>query len=267
MSEMENRVSTEPDLTAVKTERLEDGICVLKLSRADRMNALDPSAAAALRMALKDAMADTSLRVLVLHGVGGNFCTGFDLKHKRVPGEEGALSILQDCFCILQDGPLPSIAAIEGNAFGGGLSLALGCDQIVVADNARMCAPFTGIGLVPDIGMALTMERRVGAGRARRWMYEGTVVLAQEALETGLVDACAKPGQSLEAGLEQARRWVLRAPLAIAALRKLTQLPRTLVEASLAEERRLQKGLASTSDHAEAISAFRERRAPVFRGC
>jgi enoyl-CoA hydratase/carnithine racemase len=204
--------------------------------------------------------------VLVLHGAGDHFCTGFDLKHKRVPGEEGALRILQDCFRILQGGPLPSIAAVEGNAFGAGLSLALACDQIVASSNARMCAPFTGIGLVPDVGMGLMLERRVGTGRARRWMYEGNVVLADEAMDAGLVDARVEVGQALEAALEQARRWVLRSPLAIAAVRKLTQLPQALVDEFLREELRLQKELAATEDHAEAVNAFRERRKPSFRG-
>ncbi|SFB89720.1 Enoyl-CoA hydratase/carnithine racemase [Polaromonas sp. OV174] len=228
------------------------------------MNALDPYAAAALRLALKDAMADTSLRVqvLVLHGAGGHFCTGFDLKHKRVAGEEGAL---QDCFRILQDGPLPSIAAIEGNAFGAGVSLALACDQMVASRQTKICAPFTDIGLVPDVGMAITMERRVGPGNARRWMYEGSVVLADEALATGLIDACAEQGQALEVALGQAGRWAQRVPLAIAAVRRLSSLPQALMEQVFAEEHRLQAELAATEDFAEGVNAFRDRRKPVFQ--
>ena len=266
MSEPKGILPTEPDLTALEIRRLEDGICVLIIHREDRMNALDPYAAAALRQALQAAMADPQLRVLVLYGAGGHFCTGFDLKHKRVPGEEGALRILQDCYRLLQDGPLPSIAAIEGNAFGAGLSLALACDQLITASGAKMCAPFTGIGLVPDVGMAITLERRVGPGRARRWMYEGTVVRAEEALSVGLADATVENGNTLDAALEQARRWVLRAPLAIAAVRALTQLPQAVVDHVLAQELRLQQELASTEDHVEGVAAFREKRKPVFRG-
>ena len=77
---------TEPDPSALDVQRLEGGLCVMAFQRADRMNALDPYAAAALREALRDAMADPALRVIVLHGAGGHFCTGFDLKHQRVPG-------------------------------------------------------------------------------------------------------------------------------------------------------------------------------------
>lgn len=266
MNELQSPAATEPDFSALEIRRLDGGICVLVINRVDRMNALDPYAAAALRSALKDAVADAGTRVLVLHGAGGHFCTGFDLKHKRIAGEEGALRILQDCFRLLQDGPVPSIAAVEGNAFGAGLSLALACDQIVAAGNSKMCAPFTGIGLVPDVGMAITLERRVGPGRARRWMYEGTVVLAEEALASGLVDNRVEGGQVLDAALEQARRWVLRAPLAISAVRKLTRMAPGPVDAVLSEELRLQTELAASEDHAEGVSAFRERRKPVFRG-
>ena len=92
------------------------------------------------------------------------------------------------------------------------------------------------------------------------------MVRAEEALSVGLADATVENGNTLDAALEQARRWVLRAPLAIAAVRRLTQLPQTAVDHVLAQELRLQKELASTEDHVEGVAAFREKRKPVFRG-
>lgn len=266
MSEQPAAFRTQPDSSAVVATTREGGVRILSIERRDRMNSLDPAAAAALRQSLQEATADRSLRVIVLHGAGGHFCTGFDLKHKRIPGEEGVLAILQDCFRLLQGTDLPSIAAVEGNAFGAGLSLALACDQIVAAEHARLCAPFTAIGLVPDVGMVHTLERRVGFGRARRYMYEGTVLTAQPALAVGLVDEVVAPGTALDASVAQATGWCARAPLALAAIRSLSRSPDSAVDELLAQERRLQASLAASGDFAEGVAAFRERRKPVFRG-
>ncbi|MDO9434675.1 enoyl-CoA hydratase/isomerase family protein [Hydrogenophaga sp.] len=251
---------------AVRVDDLEGGIRVLTIDRPHRMNALDPASAYALADALRDAQLNTALRVIVLTGAGGNFCTGADLKHRKQPGEESVLRPLQICCEALLSGPLPCIAAVDGAAFGAGLSLALACDRIVAADTARFCAPFTGIALVPDVGMVRTLPRRVGASRAREWMIEGTVVGAAAALQHGLADELASGVPALQAATERARRWADRAPMAIAALKRLEVHESDAWATLFARERTEQAALTASADFAEAVAAFRERRPARFKG-
>lgn len=253
---------------ALRVDDFDGGIRVLSIDRPQRMNALDPASAYELAAALREAQADKALRVIVLTGAGGNFCTGADLKHRKQPGEESVLVPLQHCCDALTQGPLPVIAAVDGAAFGAGLSLALACDRIVAAESARFCAPFTGIGLVPDVGMLRTLPRRVGEFRAREWMIEGTVVNATAALQHGLVDELVADVPARETALDRARLWAARAPMAIAALKRMAlQVDDAAAMAQLFERERVeQAALAASEDFAEAVAAFRDRRPARFQG-
>lgn len=253
-------------LAAVRVEDVEPGIRVLSIDRPHRSHALDPPSAAALRDAVRAAHADEGVRVLVLTGTQGSFCAGADLKYRKAPGEESVLVHLQECHEAIVAGPRPCIAAIEGVAYGAGLSLALACDRIVAATSARCCAPFTGLGLVPDVGMVHSLPRRVGWARAHLWMIEGTVVDGIGAHAHGLVDELTEPGAALDAALARARVWAQRSPLALAALRQLGNEARAGSACLFARERELQARLAASEDFAEAVAAFAARRAPTFRG-
>ena len=190
-----------PASPAIRIEDVEPGIRVLSIDRPQRMHALDPPSASELRDALRAAHSAPDVRVLILTGTQGQFCAGADLKYRKAPGEESVLVRLQECHDAIAFGPLPCIAAIEGSAYGAGLSLALACDRIVAGAGARFCAPFTGIGLVPDVGMLQSLPRRVGWARAREWMIEGTVVDAAQARECGLSDETVEASGALAAAL------------------------------------------------------------------
>lgn len=261
-------MDTQTPVRAVRVDDLDGGIRVLTIDRPNRMNALDPASAHELADALREAQSNEALRTLVLTGAGGNFCTGADLKHRKQPGEESVLRPLQICAAILLQGPLPVIAAVDGAAFGAGLSLALACDRIVASEAARFCAPFTGIALVPDVGMVRTLPRRVGAARAREWMIEGTVVDAATALQHGLVDELASGAPALQAATARARLWAARAPMAIAALKRLEagEDEASALAGLFERERTEQSTLAASADFAEAVAAFRERRPAQFQG-
>jgi 2-(1,2-epoxy-1,2-dihydrophenyl)acetyl-CoA isomerase len=253
---------------AVLVDDLDGGVRVLTIDRPHRMNALDPACAYELAEALRQAQSDARVRAIVLTGAGSNFCTGADLKHRKQPGEESVLRPLQICAGILLQGPLPVIAAVDGAAFGAGLSLALACDRIVASESARFCAPFTGIALVPDVGMVRTLPRRVGAARAREWMIEGTVVDATTALQHGLVDELASEAPALQVAAERARLWAGRAPMAMAALKRLEagEGEATPLAELFARECTEQSALTASADFAEAVAAFRERRPAQFQG-
>lgn len=261
-------MDTQNPVRAVRVDDLDGGVRVLTIDRPHRMNALDPASAYELAEALRSAQSDATLRAIVLAGAGNNFCTGADLKHRKQPGEESVLRPLQLCCEALLQGPLPVIAAVDGAAFGAGLSLALACDRIVASEAARFCAPFSGIALVPDVGMVRTLPRRVGAARAREWMIEGTVVDADTALQHGLVDELASGVPALQVATARARLWAGRAPMAIAALKRLEAFEGAATSlADLFErERTEQSALTASADFAEAVAAFRERRPAQFQG-
>lgn len=254
------------DAEPLRIQDAEDGVRVIAIDRPHRMNALDPASAHALADALRAAQANSALRVIVLTGAAGHFCTGADLKHRKQPGEESVLVPLQACCDAILQGPLPCIAAVDGAAFGAGLSLALACDRIVASGAARFCAPFTGIALVPDVGMVRTLPRRVGASRAREWMIEGTVVDAATALQHGLIDELADSGVALDAAMTRARLWASRAPMAIAALKRLEAHEAGIMAQLFERERMEQSALTASADFAEAVAAFRERRPARFQG-
>lgn len=238
---------------------------VITLDRPARLNAIDFALASILRDSLAAALAAPSVRVLILAGSGGNFCTGADLKNASSADKTSVLPLLHECFQLIHCGPKPCIAAVEGYAYGGGFSLALACDFIVTGAGASFCAPFTGIGLIPDVGMSWMLPQRVGIGKARTWMFEGSIIGAEEALASGLIDAMVDAGTALDAALERAERLATRAPLAVAALRTLLNQAAPAA-AALAQELAIQSTLRASDDFAEALLAFRERRAPRFGG-
>jgi 2-(1,2-epoxy-1,2-dihydrophenyl)acetyl-CoA isomerase len=240
---------------------------IFTLNRPARLNAIDVALAVMLHDGLVDAIADPAVRVLILCGADGNFCTGADLKRSAAAARESVLETLQECFQLLHGGPKPCIAAVDGCAYGGGFSLALACDFIDASGAARFCAPFTGIGLIPDAGMIWTLPKRVGMAKARQWMFEGSVIHAGEALASGLIDSVSEEGTALKAAVARAEVLATRSPLAISALRTLLNKGDQPPAQALAEELAVQSRLRHTEDFAEAVLAFSERRPPRFRAC
>lgn len=256
----------ETDISPIRVTR--DGpIGILAIDRPTRMNALTPLAGLVFKRELTDLLKDDAIRIVVLTGNGGHFCTGADLKD-RTPGPNGErlLGVLHDVFALMVEAPKPFVAAVEGNAYGAGFSLAVACDYVVAAENARFCAPFTGIGLVPDVGLALTLPARIGMGRARRMMVEGLAVQAPQALDWGMIEHTAPVGEALPAALDCARKLLTRAPLAVAALRRLLGQSWPDPHAFLREERRLQDALQQSSDFVEGVRSFVEKRPARFTG-
>ncbi len=244
-----------------------DGIATITLNRPSRMNSMTVALAFNLKQELLRLLADDSVRVLVFTGAEGNFCTGADLKD-RTPGPNGEtlINVLHDCFNIMTGARKPSIAAVEGNAYGAGFSIAMWCDYVVAGEKAKFCAPFTGIGLIPDVGLAWTLPARIGMGRARRMMFEGLVVQSAQALDWGMIEHKVEDGQALAGAIEQARKLMTRAPLALGALRGLLNREWPDPAEFIREEYKLQKQLQQSTDFAEGVSSFVERRPAQFTG-
>ncbi len=242
---------------------------IVRLNYPAKRNALSLELRAALMAAMQAAMDDAEVRALVLTGSGGAFCAGGDISSmQNVAGVGGRdrLANLHRLVRLLAAGPKPVVAAVEGYAYGAGMSLALLCDQVVTARDAKFCCSFGKVGLMPDMAALWTVPQRVNAGWAKRLMMLAEEVDGETAHRIGLADHLAEPGQALAAALAVAERFAAAAPLPLAYTKAaLARGPQPL-EAVLAQEADGQALLFNSEDFAEGRDAFLGKRKPVFRG-
>jgi 2-(1,2-epoxy-1,2-dihydrophenyl)acetyl-CoA isomerase len=244
-------------------------VAIVTLNQPERRNALSLELREALHDTLSEAMAGDA-RAIVLAGAGGSFCSGGDIR-SFVPGAglldtRARLARMHRVIRLLLTGAKPVIAAVEGYAFGAGVSLALACDHVVAATDARFCASFNRVALMADLGLLYTLPPRVGMGKARELLMLGEIVEGPEALTIRLVDRLADPGRAVEVAIERARRFAAAPPVALALTKAaLARAPASL-EAILQMEVDAQSALFRTDDHAEGRAAFLEKRTPHFKG-
>lgn len=247
----------------------EDAVATVTLDLPEKRNALTLELRLALLHALEALTQDPACRAVVLTGAGGAFCAGGDLSAMRAGDPLGArrrLGIIHAIVRLLAGGPKPVVAAVEGAAFGAGLSLAAAADVVVAGEGARFCASFVRVGLMPDAGLLWTLPQRVGLGPAKRMMLEGAVVDAREALALGLADQVTPAGGALAAAGERARTLAAGPPVALALIRSVLARAPADLQTILAAEADGQALLFSTEDHAEGRAAFFDRRPPRFKG-
>ncbi|MBX3453055.1 enoyl-CoA hydratase-related protein [Ferrovibrio sp.] len=244
-------------------------IRLLRLNQPERRNALSLDLRAELIAAVEAALADDDIRALVLTGNGGVFCAGGDLSSMRGATSSGGrerLRRLHKLAKLLVDGGKPVVAAVEGYAYGAGLSLALLCDQVVASETAKFCASFTRVGLMADLAALWSVPQRVNAGWARRLLMLAEEVDAATAGQIGLVDAVVPGGAALDHALGLAGRLAEGPPVALALTKQaLARGPQPL-DALLAMEADMQGVLFGTEDLAEGRDAFLAKRKPVFKG-
>lgn len=249
------------------TLEIEDGVAVITLSDPKKKNALSSAVVDGLERNFAAVLGDATVRAIVLTGANGVFCAGGDISgfdsgeplRRRMPR-------LQRLCGLIAHSEKPTVAAVEGGAFGGGLSLALLADQIVAADDARFCASFAKIGLVPDLGLLATLPARVGVGRAKEICMLADDIPAVDALRDGLVDELTAPGQALVRAKAIAAEFASMAPLALGYTKAtMMRWPMTLQQ-ELAWEAQGQGLLFSSADLQEGRAAFFEKRKPAFKG-
>jgi 2-(1,2-epoxy-1,2-dihydrophenyl)acetyl-CoA isomerase len=254
------------------TREQHEAVCVLTLDSPDTRNALSVDMRTALREHLRAAMADDTVRAVVLTGAAGHFCSGGKLQPAADNEEPDGhrtrvnMGIMHDVIRLLANGPKPTIAAVEGYAFGAGLSLACACDLIVAADGAKFCAAFGRVGLMADGGLIWTLAKRVGAGRARDLLLTARIAEMAEGLRIGLCDRTAPAGGALAAARRLAMEISALAPLSLSATKQALAKGADTLEAVLATEADVQPRLTYSADYLEGRAAFREKRAPRFTG-
>jgi 2-(1,2-epoxy-1,2-dihydrophenyl)acetyl-CoA isomerase len=232
---------------------------VITLNIPKKRNALDLGARIGLLAALR--AAESASRAIVLTGAGGFFSAGGDIQAMSDDPVESAerLDALGSLARQLVHSAIPVVAAVEGGAFGMGLSIACGATYVVSTTSARFEASFAKIGLAPDTGLSWTLPRRIGRSKARQMMLMLLTLKGEAALHAGLVDEVVDDGQALARALEVAQQLShLSAPV-VAGVAQLLANDLGSIEAASAAEARLQIALLQTSESIELRARFVSR--------
>ncbi len=214
---------------------------------------------------------DADVRVIVLTGAGDRaFAAGADIKYMSVLGSDQATEwgeLGHEVGRLLETGPQPAIAALNGLALGGGCELALACDIRYAASTAKIGQPEINLGIIPGWGGTQRLARTCGLGVAKELILTGRPVNAEEALRVHLVNAVFEPGELLEKTMEVAQALASKGPLALAAAKEAVNeaLQGDHAENLQAEADRF-GDLFSSEDAREGLTAFAEKREARFTG-
>ena len=244
----------------------------LTLNRPDALNALTDDLVSALAQRMLEANHDPEVRVVVLQGAGGHFCSGLDLKVALPPtlGETEAVATVgrfQNLIRTIVQAGKPYVACVQGAAVGFGADLALACDFRILGRSAFLQEKFVDIGLMPDGGGTFWLPHLVGLSRALEILMLSRRVDAEQALSLGLATEVVPDTDVERASQALAEELCTKAPLALTAIKAAVRraIERGLHEA-LAEERSGQARLLMSQDFREGVRAWSERRPARFTG-
>jgi enoyl-CoA hydratase/carnithine racemase len=249
--------------------RRDGAVAVLTLSFPARRNAYCLQMREQLRERLETATADAAVRAIVLTGDAGHFCAGGDIsemKERTLLENRERWNLVSALIRLVALGPKPVVAAVEGSAMGAGLSLAALSDYLVTARDAKFGAAFVKMGLLPDMGALWSLQQRVGPAKARELLGLARSFDGAEAGRIGLANEVVEPGQALSRALAVAQEYAALPPVATALLKGALAQGADSLEAAIRSEAEFQAVAMGSSDHAEAVRAFVEKRAPKFEG-
>lgn len=253
----------------VRVESPAEGIRVLTLDKPP-VNALGRALVEALGNALADLREDPDARCVVVRSAGSHFCAGADLKERQgmsldeVRGFVPKLAGVCEALAAL---PCPTIAAVRGTAAGGGCELALACDLRVLGDDAKIGLRETALAILPGAGGTQRLPRIAGQAVAKRWIFAAAMHSAEEARADGVADAVVPAGRLDDEALALASSIASNGPVAVRLAKRAIEggMDLSLAE-GLALEWQCYEGVLGTEDRDEALAAFRDKRAPRFRG-
>ncbi|MDP6908192.1 MAG: 2-(1,2-epoxy-1,2-dihydrophenyl)acetyl-CoA isomerase PaaG [Flavobacteriales bacterium] len=250
---------------------LEEGVAIITLNRPDTLNSFNVELATELQRTLDLCMDNTEVRCVLLTGAGRGFCAGQDLGEAIAPDfgniEDHVETKFNPLVRKIRAIEKPVVAAVNGVAAGAGANLAFCCDIVVAAESTKFIQSFINIGLIPDTGGTYFLPRLVGLHRATSMMMLGDKITAQEAKQLGLVYKVFPDERLMEEAINLAKRMAKMPTKGIGLIKKsLNYSLRNNLNEQLAVEKDLQAQAGRTSDNAEGITAFLEKRKPVFKG-
>ncbi len=248
---------------------VKNSVGVITLNRPDRLNALGSTLLRELDKLLDECEVDDGIRALVLTGGPKVFCVGGDIKEMRagksmldIPAAKLAPAVSRRLDTYVK----PVVAAIRGAALGGGMEIALCCDLRVAAETASLGLAEIKLGLIPPYGTQYA-SRLAGPAVAKRLIFSGNPISADEAHRCGLVDVVVPPERCLEVAMEWATEFAERPPLAVQSAKKCINTGLQMdLQSALDYAMLAFANLAGTEDVQEGLRAFAEKRKPVFQG-
>lgn len=260
-----------PDRPELVSLRREGDLAWITIERPEVRNCLSFPTLLRFRTLLEDLRADLSLRCLLVAGRGERaFCAGADLKERKTMPAERVPHFVRNIRALMDDVealPQPTVAVIDGFAFGGGTELALACDLRIASLGSTLGLTETTLAILPGAGGTQRLPRLVGKSRAKDLILTGRRVGAEEAFAMGLVNRVVPAAEIKDAARELAGTIAANGPVAVraakAAIDQGSELP--LAE-GLEVEARCYERVLDTSDRLEALAAFAEKRSPVYRG-
>lgn len=234
-------------------------------------NALSGKVLEDLDAAFVQAVADREIKCIIITGQGEKvFASGADIKELEGFDEAKAVEVLTrvKAFCSkILDCPKPTIAAINGIAFGGGLEMALCCDFRVAQKKAKFGVPEIRLAVIPASGGTQLLPRLIGTAKAKWLLLSGEGIESEEALKIGLIERITESDALMEETLEMGKRLAANGPLAYAAIKKAMKAGMEMpFSEAMKEETRLFADLCNTQDKAEGVRAFLEKRKPIYTG-
>jgi enoyl-CoA hydratase len=241
---------------------------IVTIARPERRNALNLQVKQEIVDHLLALCHDGDVAAIVLTGDGGYFVAGTDMAEMAAMRPTDHVRLATDrVFHVVRQSSKPVIAAVEGYALGGGCELALACDLIVAADDARFGQPEIRVGIMPGAGGTQRLLRAAGRYKTLLWSLTGEMVPAREAFAANLVSELVPKGRALPRSIEIAAQIATMPPLAVQAIREAVRLGADVpLETALALERRLFERLFDSDDQKEGMRAFLDKRSPNYQG-
>jgi enoyl-CoA hydratase/carnithine racemase len=250
---------------------VENGVGEVVLARPSKMNSMTEQMVTELRAGFGEVV-DAGARAIVVHAEGRAFSAGRDIAGAK-PGEEDGGEVLETIFNPLMREvaalPVPTFAAVQGACLGTGLGLALACDVVYVADDAKIGSPFAQIGAVLDSGAHHAFVTRIGAHRTLELIYTGRLISGAEAAAWGLVNASLPASELLEHTRSVAAGVAAGPTLAFAESKRIVRGvadSELTFDEVLAAEAGAQSRASRTADYVEGFTAFLDKRRPTFHG-
>jgi enoyl-CoA hydratase/carnithine racemase len=250
------------------------GVATITLNRPERKNAINGQMWSDLKTVLRSIVDEDRVRVVVLTGAGGEFCSGADLGAKGGVGDAErrhqllSMREVSEVALALHRLPMPTIAKVNGVAVGAGCNMALGCDLVVASDRSRFSEIFAKRGLAVDFGGSWILPRLIGLHKAKELAFFADIISAHDAYELGIVNRVL-PVDQLDGFVDDwATRLAAGPPLAYRLTKKLLNEGSllTMDQALEAEGWTQTVTIGSSADTTEAMRAFVEKRTPVFKG-